>query len=75
MKQEQQTGRWAKLYEEEKAKQAAAPKPKPIYYYYVGKKNEPTFTIEGVRPCWLVRALQALVGIHWIIGQIQTNKK
>lgn len=67
MKQEQQTGRWAKLCEEAKAKQAATPKPKPNYYY-VGKKNEPTILTEGVRPCWPVRALQALVGIHWSKG-------
>jgi hypothetical protein len=86
---QQQNGRWAKLYEEEKAKQAAAPKPKPnYYYYYVGKniKHLPPeervgmYFIVGKRPCWLIRALQALVGIHWgeegkIIGQIQTNKK
>ena len=69
MTQEQQTGRWAKLYEEAKAKQAAAPKPKrpQTSYFYIGRKSaKPTIVIEGVRPCWPVRALQALVGIHWI---------
>jgi hypothetical protein len=85
MKQEQQAGRWAKLYEEEKAKQAAEtkPKPKPDYYYYIGKnirhlppeERVGMYFIVGKRPCWPIRALQALVGIHWIIGQVQTNKK
>ena len=88
MTQEQQVGRWAKLCEEAKAKQAVAPKPAPDYYYYVGKNIKHlspkelvcvSFTI-GKRPCWLVRALQALVGIHWaeegkIFEQIRTNKK
>lgn len=88
MTQEQQTGRWAKLYEEAKAKQAVTPRPKLDYYYYVGKKIKHLppeervgmYFIVGKRPCWLIRALQALVGIHWaeegkIIGQIQTHKK
>lgn len=64
-------GTWAKLCEEAKAKQAAAPKPKrpQTSYFYIGKKSaKPTIVFEGVRPCWPVRALQALVGIHWSKG-------
>lgn len=71
---QQPTGRWAKLCEEAKAKQAVTPRPKPNYYYYVGKnikhlppkERDAMYFITGKRPCWPVRALQALVGIHWI---------
>lgn len=71
MKQEQQTGRWAKLYEEAKAKQTATPKPKrpQTSYFYIGKKSaKPTVVFEGVRPCWLVRTIHSLIGIHWSKG-------
>lgn len=55
----------------EHAKQATAPKPKrpQTSYFYIGRKSaKPTVVFEGVRPCWPVRALQALVGIHWSKG-------
>ena len=74
--------KWAKRCEMMKAQQATAPKQKrpQTSYFYIGKKNaKPTAVFEGVRPCWPVRALQALVGIHWskggkIIKQVQANK-
>jgi len=82
---ERRPNTWAKRLEKMKAEQAEAPKPKPkrpqTSYFYIGRKSaKPTVVFEGVRPCWPVRALQALVGIHWaeegkIFRQIQTHKK
>jgi len=64
-------GRWANLYEHAKAQQATAPKTKrpQTSYFYIGRVSaKPKVVFEGVRPCWPVRALQALVGIHWSKG-------
>lgn len=37
-----------------------------MYAYYIGKKTDKPTITEGERPCWIVRVLQAIVGIHWI---------
>ena len=42
----------------------------PQYYYYIGKKtNNPVVRFYGLRPCWIVRVIQSLIGIHWIKSQ------
>lgn len=39
-------------------------------YYYIGKKTDnPVVKFCGLRPCWIVRVFQSLVGIHWIKSQ------
>lgn len=39
-------------------------------YYYIGKKtNNPVVKFCGLRPCWIVRVIQSLIGIHWIKSQ------
>lgn len=60
----EEPSKWVTRLEEAQNQPLRAPQVRDAFY--IGKKSKAPMTLmEGERPCWIVRCIQALIGIHW----------